>query len=397
MKYVIIGNGAAGTAAAAGIRKIDNESEIIIASDEAYPFYSRIRLIDYLAGETDEKGLVIYKDEWYEKNGIKLLLNTAVSGIDNNKKEIIIPSGGRLKYDKLLIATGGVSFVPPIPGADKKGVFTLRTLKDAIEIKNYAEQVKKVVLIGGGVLGLEAGNSLRKTGHSVAVVEFFPRLLPRQMDREGAEILTSQLVGMGFSFYLGAKTKEIFGDDKVRGVRLEDGTIIDCDMVIISAGVRADSELADESGIKCGKGVPVNDRMETEIQDVYAAGDVAEHKGICYGIWPAAEEQGKIAGVNMAGGNAVYGGTTPSNILKVAGIQLIASGDIDAEGKLESIVKKNKESFLYKKLVLKDNTITGCILYGDLSGWKKIKSSIDKKRDIGPIRQELEKWNLEVL
>lgn len=397
MKYIIIGNGVAGTTAAANIRKIDNEGEITIVSAEAYPFYSRIRLIDYLAGETDEKGLVIYKDAWYEKNNIKLLLNTPVPDIDKGSKEIVTPSGQRIKYDKLLIATGGLSFVPPIPGADKKGVFTLRTLKDAIEIKKYAEQVKKVVLIGGGVLGLEAGNSLRKTGHMVTVVEFFPRLLPRQMDVEGAEILTSQLVGMGFSFYLGAKTKEIFGDDKVKGVKLEDGTIIDCDMAIISAGVRADAGLADESGIKCGKGIPVNDKMKTEVQDVYAAGDVAERKGICYGIWPAAEEQGKIAGINMAGGNAVYEGTTPSNVLKIAGIDLISAGDIDTEGKFESIIQKDKEKFLYKKLVIKNDIITGCILYGDISGWKKIKKAIDEKKDITSIKNNLEKWNLEAL
>ena len=144
MKYIIIGNGVAGTTAAANIRKVDHEGEITIVSDEAYPFYSRIRLIDYLAGETDEKGLVIYKDAWYEKNNIKLLLNTPVSEIDKDMKEIAVPSGQRLKYDKLLIAAGGVSFIPPLPGSDKKGVFTLRTIKDAGEIKKCVEQAKKL-------------------------------------------------------------------------------------------------------------------------------------------------------------------------------------------------------------------------------------------------------------
>ena len=397
MKYIIIGNGVAGTTAAANIRKIDPEGEITIVSDEAYPFYSRIRLIDYLAGETDEKGLVIYKDAWYEKNNIKLLLNTPVSEIDKDMKEIAISSGQRLKYDKLLIAAGGVSFIPPLPGSDKKGVFTLRTIKDAGGIKNHIEQAKKVILIGGGILGIEVGNSLRKVGCSVSIIEFFPRLLPRQMDKEGSEILTTQLVGMGFRFYLGAQTKEISGDDTVKSVRLEDGTIIDCNTVIISAGVRPNAELVYKLGIKCNKGLPVNDRMETEIRDIYAAGDLIEHRNLYYGIWPAAEKQGEVAGINMAGGNAGYEGTTPSNALKIAGIDLIAAGDTDADSKLESIIQKDKEKFLYKKLVIKNNAIAGCILYGDISGWKKIKKAIDERKDITSIKNNLKKWDLEVL
>ena len=276
-------------------------------------------------------------------------------------------------------------------------MFTLRTLKDAIEIKRYAEQSKRVVLIGGGVLGLEVGNSLRKTGHSIFVVEFFPRLLPRQMDKEGAEILKTQMEKMGFAFFLGAKTREITGDEKVKSVILDDGTIIDCDMVIISAGVKPNAELADKLGIKCNKGIPVNDGLETEIKDIYAAGDIAEHRGICYGIWPAAEEQGKTAGINMSGGSAIYTGTLPSNVLKIAGINLISAGDIDPDKNLESIVQKNGESFIYRKLVIKDNYIAGCILYGNIDVWKKIKKAMDEKKDISRIKTDLEKWNLEAL
>jgi nitrite reductase (NADH) large subunit len=397
MKYIIIGNGVAGTTAAANIRKIDHEGEITILSDEAYPFYSRIRLMEYISGDADEIRLVIYKDTWYEKNNIKLLLNTPVSEINKNKKEVIISSGHTLKYDALLIATGGLSFVPQIPGSDKKGVFTLRILKDAIEIKKYAEQSKKVVLIGGGVLGLEVGNSLRKTGHSIFVVEFFPRLLPRQMDKEGAEILKTQMEKMGFAFFLGAKTREIIGDEKVKSVILDDGTIIDCDMVIISAGVKPNTELADKLGIKCNKGIPVNDRLETEINNIYAAGDIAEHRGIYYGIWPAAEEQGRTAGINMAGGSAIYTGTLPSNILKIAGINLISAGDVDPDKNLESIVQKDSSNFIYKKLVIKDNYIAGCILYGNIDNWKKIKKAMDEKKDINRIKTNLENWNLEAL
>jgi len=394
MRYVIIGNGVAGATAAEQIGKKDQSGDITIITDEAVPFYSRIRLIEYLAKEADKQGIIIHKGDWYEKNNIKLLLNSPVSGIDKDNKKVTTSIGGQWEYDRLLIATGGISFVPPIPGSDKKGVFTLRTIRDADEITAYAEGVKKVILIGGGVLGLEAGNSLRKTGHEVTVVEFFPRLLPRQMDPEGAEVLRAQMEGMGFRLFLGAKSKEITGDDRVEGLLLEDGTRIDGDLVIISAGVRPQAGLCKSLGLTISKGVVVNDRMETEIKDIYAAGDLVEHRGVFYGIWPAAQKQGEVAGINMAGGNAIYDGTTMSNFLKVVGIDLAAAGDIDADRKSESIVQKDNDKYIYRKLVIKDSVITGCILYGDISGYQKILRAIDGKKNIGDIRQKLEEWDL---
>ncbi len=394
MKYLIIGNGVAGTTAAANIRKMDSSGEITILTDEATPFYSRIRLIEYLAKEAKEQDIVIYKEDWYQKNNIRLLLNAPVFDIDKANKQVITAAGEALLYDRVLIAAGGISFIPPIPGSNKKGVFALRTIADANEIINYAEGIKKVVLIGGGVLGLEAGNSLRKTGHEITVVEFFSRLLPRQMDPEGAEVLKAQMEGMGFKFYLGAKSKEITGDDRAKGLLLEDGTRIDGDLIIISAGVRPQAGLCKKLGLTVNKGVAVNDRMETEVKDIYAAGDLIEHRTMFYGIWPAAQKQGEVAGINMAGGDAIYDGTTMSNVLKVVGIDLAAAGDIDADGKCESIVHKDKDKYIYKKLVIKDNILSGCILYGDISGYRKILKAIDDQRGLGKIRQDLEKWDL---
>ncbi|MEW6409301.1 MAG: FAD-dependent oxidoreductase [Nitrospirota bacterium] len=397
MKYVVIGSGVAGATAAANIRKIDSEGRITIITDEAYPFYSKIRLMEFLSGDIDEKGLMIRKDKWYEENKIEIILNTTVTDIDNEKKEVITFSGERIKYDRLLIATGGISFVPSIPGSDKNGVFTLRTLKDAIAIREYAKKANRVLLIGGGVLGLEVGNALRKAGSSITVVEFFPRLLPRQMDPDGAGILKAQMEKMGFKFYLGAKSKEITGDSKVETLILDDGRRIDCDMIIISAGVRPNAVLVQNLGLKVEKGLIVNDRMETELQDIYAAGDLIQHNGIFYGIWPAAEKQGEVAGINMAGGSTVYEGTIISNMLKVVGIDLVAAGDIDAEGKNESIVVKDSDNFIYKKIVIKDNSIIGTILYGDIKERAKIIKAIENKTDISGIKKDLEQWNLEML
>jgi len=389
MKYMIIGNGVAGSTAAYHIRKHDSNSDITIITNEATPFYSRIRLIEYLAGEAAENDIVIHKREWYEKNNIRLLMDTTAVEIDKERKEVVTSKGERFGFDKLLLATGGFSFVPPITGSDKKGVFTLRTIRDADEIISYSKGMKKVLIIGGGALGLEAGNALRKRGLNITVVEFFPRLLPRQMDTEGAEILKTQLESMGFIFYLGARSKEITGDDRAQGLVLEDGTKIDSDLIIISAGIRPSSGLGMKLGLAVNKGLIVNDMMETGIKDIYAAGDLIEHRGVFYGIWPASEKQGEIAGINMAGGNAIYEGTTMSNVLKIVGIDIAAAGDIDADGKYESVIQKDTEKYTYKKLVIKDNIFSGAILYGDISGYRRILKAIDEKKDIGGIKNTL--------
>ena len=397
MQFVIIGNGVAGTTAAATIRKLDDQGKIIIISEDHYPFYSRIRLPDFLSNEVDENGLIIRKETWYKENRIDLLLNKTVTDIDTAAKQVITPDNLTIQYDRLLIAIGGLSFVPPLPGADKKGVFTLRTLDDAIAIKEYAKKHRRVLLLGGGVLGLEAGNGLRKAGNSITVVEFFPRLLPRQMDPGGAAILQAALEKTGFRFHLGAQSREIIGTDSAEALILNDGTRIDCDMIIISAGVRHNGRLAEKLGLTIEKGIVVNNRMETDIPGIFAAGDVIQHNNTFYGIWPASEKQGEIAGINMAGGDAEYSGTTISNTLKVAGADLCAAGDIDAEGKRDAIIFKDSDNFIYRKMVFQDDRIIGVILYGDIKNRQKILKAIESRKDIGAIRNKLEQWDLEDL
>lgn len=397
MNYIIVGNGVAGTTAAAEIRKRDPGGDIAILTEEALPYYSRIRLIEYLAGEASEQDIILHKSEWYSQNNIRLMLNSPVISIDRDRKSVSVAHGNSLAYDRLLLATGGISFLPPIPGSDKQGVFTLRSIKDANEIIHYSGDKKKVLLIGGGLLGLEAGNALRKTGHDISVVELFSRLLPRQMDPDAALILKSQMERMGFTFYLGALTKEIIGDTAVRGVLLEDGTAIECDVILVSAGVRPRADLAQALGLTIHKGLVVNERMETEASGIYAAGDLIEYRDRFYGIWPAAQKQGETAGINMAGGDAVYEGTTMSNVLKVVGIDLAAAGNIDADGKFEAILVRDEEKNIYRKLVIQDNILTGCILYGDISGYQKVLKAIETRRNIEVIKGQLKQWNLDPL
>ncbi len=223
-RYVIVGNGVAGTTAAENIRKQDQTGPIVMLTEEDLPFYWRIRLIEFIAGEVGEKDLVAKKEIWYGEQKIELKLNTKVVDGDLSKKLVVTAKGERIPFDKLLLATGSRSFVPPIKGSDKEGVFALRSIRDGRAILARAKKAKEIVLIGGGLLGLEAGNSVRKLGAKVKVVEFFPRLIPRQLDLEGAKRLQTVMEDMGFSFWLGAKTQEITGKNGAESVLLEGGS-----------------------------------------------------------------------------------------------------------------------------------------------------------------------------
>jgi nitrite reductase (NADH) large subunit len=385
--YLIIGNGVAGTTAAEHIRKQDQDGKITIVTDENFPFYWRVRLNEYLAGDISEEGLVAKKPQWYKNERIDLKLNTRVIGVDPKEKFVSTEENLRLSYDALMVATGSHSFVPPIKGSDKKGVFALRNIQDARNISSWARNIDEVVLIGGGLLGLEAGNALRKLGKKVMVVEFFPRLLPRQLDVDGAKRLQEIMEKMGFSFRLGAKTQEILGHNQVTSVLLEAGETLSANMVVISAGVRPNLELAEPLDLEYDKGIKVDEHLRTNQPDIFAAGDVAEFRGIPYGIWPAAMEQGRIAGANMAGGDQVYQGTTMANTLKVVGVDLASAGNIDAENKLESQAVTDEN--IYKKIVLENNEIVGCIMLGDTKAFNKITKLMSDKRDVSQVKDQI--------
>jgi nitrite reductase (NADH) large subunit len=385
--YLIIGNGVAGTTAAENIRKQDKKGNITIVTDEDLPFYWRIKLNEYISGDIPEEQLLAKKEDWYRDQNIALKLKTRIVGADAQKKVVVTEDKEELAYDSLLIATGSHSFIPPIKGSEKKGVFALRDVQDARDISLFAKSAEEVILIGGGLLGLEAGNALRKLGKKIMVVEFFPRLLPRQLDVDGAGRLQKIMEGMGFSFRLGAKTQEITGDDKANGALLEGGETLSGQMVVISAGVRPNLELAEPMGLKTDKGVVVDERLRTNQPDIYAAGDVAEFRGMPYGIWPAAMEQGKIAGANMAGGEATYNGTTMANTLKVVGVDLASAGNIDAENEFESKVATHEDQ--YKKIVLENDQIIGCIMLGDTKGFNEITKMMSEKRDVSQIKDQI--------
>ena len=386
-KYLIIGNGVAGTTAAETIRRHDAAGSITIITNESFPFYSRLRLNEYIEGKINKEKLIIKNEKWYRDYKIDLMLDTRIVSADPKNKTVLTREGKNISYDSLLVATGSHSFVPPIKGSEKKGVFALRNIKDAQNIIKYSENLNDIVIIGGGLLGIEVGYALLKLGKKVLIVEFFPRLLPRQLDDDGAKRLQSIMEDMGFSFRLDAKTREIAGKDQVERVLLETGETLPAKMVIISAGVRPNLELAESLRVYSDKGIVVDDHMKTNNADIYAAGDVAEFGNRLFGIWPAAMDQGKAAGANMAGADMIYKGTAMSNTLKVAGIDLASAGDIDAENKLESKVFANGQ--VYKKLVFDNDKIVGCIMLGDKNGFTKITRAISEKRDVSHLKDQI--------
>ncbi|MCF6158867.1 MAG: NAD(P)/FAD-dependent oxidoreductase [wastewater metagenome] len=391
MEYIIIGNGIAGTEAAKNIRRSDSSSEIIIFSQENYPLYSKPRIPELLAREVTVEDIFVYKFEWYHKNKIQLYLNCKVKDVDRENQTVILADKSRFSYSKLLFDTGSSSALPPIDGiTTTKGVLTLRTVEDTLRITDLALHSKTATLIGGGLLGLETGNALRKLGLSITIVEIFDRLLPRQLDTEGAAILQKQLEDMGLKFILGAQSKSVNERDGTRLLELHDGRIIESDFILVLAGIRPNITLAQKIGISVNRGILVNDRMETNIPHIYAAGDVAEHKGRIYGIWPAAQRQGVVAGINMTGGNELYTGTVPSTTLKVVGIHLTSIGDIQTEDEtVEQVKIKDIEKNIYKKLFIKDGRIIGAILLGDIKNAFDIRKLMERNVDISNDKEKI--------
>lgn len=391
--YIIIGNGVAGATAADKIIAEDAKAKITIFSKEQEPYYYRPRLPEFISGQAELSKFTLHDDEYYASKGIDLRLGVTIDAVDTDKRTVQTADGQFFGYDELLLATGSHPFIPPVDGSDKEGVMALRTISDARQIVSWAQRTDAAVLVGGGLLGLEAGAALAKLGLKVRVVEFFDRLLPRQMDPAGAAKLQQILEGMGFEFYLGKKAQQITGDEMADGLSLENGEHLAGDIILFSAGVRPNLELAQKMGLKIDKAIMVDDRMHTGIEGVWAAGDAIEHQSRFYGIWPASQAQGAVAGTNMAGGEAVYSGTVMSNQLKVVGVDLVAGGDIDADGKLQSTVYEGDT--IYRKVVFDQGKIAGFIFFGTTEGAAKCQKAMERTVDVSAFTQQMANKNFD--
>jgi nitrite reductase (NADH) large subunit len=398
-RYVIVGGGIAGTTAAATIRRLDPEGSVTILTDEDRPLYARIRLPELLSGTVMPEQLMLRQPEWYELSRIQLRTGVDVMDVDATAREVVTATGERVPYDSLLLATGSRANVPPIEGADTPGVHTLRTMEDALAIRaRVGDGGHRVAVIGGGVLGLEVAYHLHKAGNRVEVIEFFPRLLPKQTDPESSTIFQQRLEAMGLTFQISGQSKRIaVSGDGPEAVLLEDGRRVECDTVVISAGVRPTVRLSTKLSLRVERGIVVDDHLATGVPSVWAAGDLIQHRGVIYGIWPPAERQGEVAATNMTGGEVAYEGSTISNTLKVVGVDLFAAGDIDPAGVKEAVIVRNPAKGVYRKLVLEEGRIVGAILLGDMSDQKRVLRAISARLEVGDAVDGLRRWDLSAL
>ncbi len=391
VKHVVIGNGVAGILAAQAVMSANEGADVHILASERYPYYQRPRLWEFIAGNIEKDDLFFRPMEWYTDKGIQIHLDVCVTAIEPESHRLKMADGSTVDYDRLLLATGARPFVPPIDGVEKEGVFVLRTLEDALAIKEYARHSSAIAVIGGGLLGLETARALKTAGLDVTVIEFSPYLLPRQLDEQGARVLQTLLKGQGLQFLTGAETETILGNGQVTGVRAKDGRVVDCQMVLVSTGIRSRVELARDAGLDVNRAVVVDQHMATSAEDIYAAGDVTEFEGVTYGIIPAAIEQARIAAANMVEpGSATYNGTLRSTTLKVVGVDLTCLGDATASGTRFGILRQADSSTgVYQRLVLCDGKIVGSILLGDTTNIGVLKKLIKSERDVSAYKNNL--------
>ena len=382
MHYVIIGGGVAGITAALDLAR-RKAGDIDVYTDEEYPYYYRPQLTEFLAGSLPLNKLLRRSLSWFTGRGINLHLAQKVISIQPEMQTIVLESDEVVPYDKLLIATGSVPFVPPIKGADKSGVRTWRTLQDTLELEKAALTCQDVVVIGGGLLGLEAARGLKAFCGKITVLEFFPRLLPRQLDVEGATLLQTFVESLGIAVVVGARTEEIMGDGAVEGVRLQSGQVIPCQTILVAAGVRCNAKLAEDAGIEVDRGILVNDYMETSMPGIFAAGDTAVYKGYSWAIAPIAQAQARIAVANMMGEDVAYDVVVPSTTLKVVGINVSSVGLVNPEADTcDECRLLDKANGIYKKIVLKDGIITGSIVINDKNLAKELESMISNQQPL---------------
>lgn len=380
--FLILGNGAAGINAAKSIRERNKTCSIVMVSNENVVSYNRPMLTKSMIANFDASQLSIYDDEWYKENNITNILNKEILEINPEEKIVTLEGDIKLKYDKCIYALGSESFIPPIPGHDKEGVVSIRKITDTNKINKALPNVKNAVVIGGGVLGLEAAWELRKAKCNVTILELAPSLMTRQLDQKSGEFLANIIKERGINLKVNIKIDSIEGEDSVTGIKLGDGEVIPADLIVLSCGVRPNVSLALSCGIDVNKSLVVNEKMETNKKDIYACGDCAEFKNINYSIWPQAVEMGKVAGANAAGDSLTY--ETVSAGLSFNGMEtsLFAIGDNgkDANKKYKTVEFVDDEKKNYEKYYFVNNRLSGVILIGDTSKLIDLTLAVEENR-----------------
>jgi nitrite reductase (NADH) large subunit len=365
---VVLGNGIAGVTAADFVRRGHPECEIHVVGSEPHMLYNRMGISRLVWGRSAMQGLYLLPEQWYDDHQVIAWLNTVARRIDVETKRVFLATGETLPYDRLILAMGSSSTLPPVAGFGRPGSFVLRSADDAMRVRAYAQQhdCQDAVVAGGGLLGLEAAHSLLELGLRVTVLERGKRLLSRQVDERCSDLLDAYFARIGLQVRYNVESEALVGEDRVREVTLKDGRTLPCDMFLGAIGIRSNSELAREAGIAVNRGVIVDDRMATSIPGVFAAGDVAEHGGMTLGLWPIAAKQGEVAAVNALGGDATLSAEIPATILKGVGLDLFSIGRSEAQPGDEIIADEEADPRTpsYRRLIVADGRAVGAIVLG---------------------------------
>ncbi|MDB5054749.1 MAG: NasD3 [Bacilli bacterium] len=391
-KLVLIGNGMAGVWCIEQLLKLaPHKYEITVFGSEPHPNYNRILLSSVLAGDADMKDIVLNDWAWYEENQITLYTGQTVNKIDTNHKMVISDAGVSVPYDDLIIATGSLPFMLPLPGADKEGVIAFRDIKDCETMIQTAKKYKKAVVIGGGLLGLEAARGLLNLNMEVSVVHINKYLMERQLDETAARMLENELRQQGMKFLLDKSTDVITGKKRVTGLRFKDGSSVEADLVVMAVGIRPNVELAKEAGVEINRGIVVNDFLETNIPHVYSIGECAEHRGIAYGLVAPLYEQGNILAKKLAEVDAGegYQGSVVSTKLKVSGVNVFSAGQFTDEPGTRSVRVQDDFAAVYKKVIIQNGKVIGSVLFGDTSDSSRIFAMIRSEEDVTGKEKEI--------
>jgi nitrite reductase (NADH) large subunit len=388
-RLVVVGNGMAGMACVEQILKSDPMFRITVFGDETHANYNRIMLSSVLAGEQSADDIVINPLEWYRRNEIDLRVGIRIVDVDPVTKTVTGNDGSVTPYDTLLLATGSSAWMPPIKGLDQDGVFTFRTLDDTRALLNRAGPDTRAIVIGGGLLGLEAARGLQMHGCQVTVVHLMATLMERQLDPPGGKFLMAKMKELGIRVVLGKSTAAIRGNGYVEGVEFAGGESLDGDLVVIAAGIRPNVELARKAGLDVKRGIVVNDYMETSNPDIFAVGECVEHRGVCYGLVAPLFDQGKVLAATITGRRGpTYAGTVQAAKLKIVGVEMFSAGDIDDDG-AEPVRYEDPSLGVYKKVAVRDGKLAGVILVGDTSDSHKYMEWLRTGADLTGQRRHL--------
>lgn len=387
---IIVGNGMAAT------RLVDELSQralgrysIAVIGDEPRLAYNRVLLSPLLAGEIGEREIELKPAAWWQGRGVSTFYGRSAEAIDRHAQTVKLSDGLTLSYGKLVLATGSMPLRPPFPGSDLPGVATFRDTRDVGTMRAYAQRGARIVVIGGGLLGLEAAYGLSRAGGEVTLLHLVDRLMERQLDDEGARLLAAAMAARGVDVRLRAETRGFRGRDHVEAVELADGTEVPADLVVIAIGVRPNTGLARAAGLSTGRGILVDDGLATDDPAIFAIGECAEHRGLAYGLVEPAYEQARVLAARLTGRGGAYRGSLLSTNLKVSGVGVFSAGEFEAGDGAETVVLRDPAAGIYRKFVLREGRLVGCVLVGDTQGALFYLGLIRSGQDISAIRADL--------